>query len=75
MSVARGTGDGFLSFSLSLSLIPRNLLVFRVLEMGIEDDWGSSGDGGAAAALLARVVVGLPADSVRDLEPSRFPCF
>ena len=73
MSEGRGTDDdGFLSFSLSLFLIP-NLLDFRVLEMGI-DDWGSSGDGGAAAVLIARVVR-LPADSVRDLDASRFPCF
>ena len=74
-SVEGGRGvpdDGFLSLSLSLSLIPRNLLVFRVLETGIED-WGSSGDGGAAE-VLARVVR-LPAGSVSDLDPSRFPCF
>jgi hypothetical protein len=61
---------GFLFFSLSLSLIPRNLLVFRVLAMGIED-WGSSGDGGAAEVLLSR----LPAGTVTDLGPSRFACF
>ena len=60
--------DGFLS----LSLIPRKLLVFRVLETGIED-WGSSGDGGGAEVLLARVAR-LPAGSVSDLDSSRFPC-
>ena len=65
--------DGFLSFSLSLSFIPRNLLVFRVLAMGIED-CGNSGDGGAAKVLLAKVVR-LPAGSVTDLGPSRFDCF
>ena len=57
---------------LSLSLIPRKLLVFRVLETGIED-WGSSGDGGGAEVLLARVAR-LPAGSVSDLDSSRFPC-
>ena len=77
MSVAgggKGVADNcFLSFSLSLSFIPRNLLVFRDLAMGIED-CGSSGDGGAAEVLLARVVR-LPAGSVTDLGPSRFGCF
>jgi hypothetical protein len=70
----KGVADnGFLSFSLSLSLIPRNLLAFRVLEMGIED-CGNSGDGGAAEVRLARVVR-LPAGSVTNLGPSRFDCF
>ena len=65
--------DDFLSFSLSLSFIPRNLLVFRVLAMGIED-CGNSGDGDAAELRLARVLR-LPAGSVTDLGPSRFDCF
>jgi hypothetical protein len=69
--------EAFLSLSLSLSLIPRNLLVLRGFAMGIED-WGGSGDGDAAEVLplgIALAVVGLPAGSVTDLDLSRFPCF
>ena len=70
MSVAGGgkgiADEGFLFFS---SLIPRNLLVFRVLAMGIED-WECSGDGGAADALFARLVR-LPAGSVHPITNNR----
>ena len=50
--------------------MPRNLLAFRVLAMGIED-WGGSGDVDAAEELLA----GIAAGSFTDLDLSRFPCF
>lgn len=42
--------------------------------MGMED-WGSSEDGDAAKVLPLAILVGMQADSVANLDPSRFPCF